>query len=310
MKVAVHIGLHKTATTTLQRQIFPALPGVHFVDSTHAAPAGVIYACQVQDPIYFDSGKARAVLHGAFSADKVNLISSESLSGSLYSAVGKRDLDHRHSIIVNLQRTLPEAKILMVLRRQDQYAKSVYRQYVKRGGVLGPAAFFGLDTREGAYFPRDRFSYREYVLALRQHFPAGVHVGIFEEFAESPSLFLERICRFLEVQPAENVRLNRFNRSRLGSTGLEVSRVLNRFFTSPLNPGGVLPGMPRRRRTGKWWSVSPVFMLQDHWPGTGRVADRSGLGRACARILADQAAGNRMLQDELGIELEKYGYLQ
>ena len=309
MKVAVHIGLHKTATTTLQRQVFPVLPGVHFVDSTHAAAAGIIYACQVQDPIYFDSGNARAVLQSAFSGDKFNLISSEGLSGSLYSAVGKRDLDHRHSIIDNLHRTLPEARILLVLRRQDQYARSVYRQYVKRGGVLNPAAFFGLDSREGAYFPRDRFRYREYVLALKQRFPAGVHIGVFEEFVESPSTFLERMCRFLEVQPVEDWQLKKFNRSRLGSTGLEVSRILNRLFSSPLNPGGVLPGIPRRRRAGEWWSVSPVFMLQDHWPGTGRVADRSRLGRVCAKLLADEAARNGMLQDEQGLDLERYGYL-
>jgi hypothetical protein len=310
MKVAVHIGLHKTATTTLQRQVFPALPGVHFVDSTHAAAAGVIYACQVQDPIYFDSSKARAVLDGAFSADQVNLISSESLSGSLYSAIGKRGLDHRHSIIENLQRTLPEAKILLVLRRQEQYARSVYRQYVTRGGVLDPAVFFGLESRETAYFPRDRFRYGDYVFALKQRFPAGVHVGIFEEFAESPSIFLERMCRFLDVQPVDDWQLKKSNQSTLGSTGLEVSRALNRLFRSPLNPGGVLPGIPQRRRTGTWWSVSPVVMLEHYWPGTGRVADRSKLGRACASILADEAARNKMLQDELGLNLEKYGYLQ
>ena len=288
MKVVVHIGLHKTATTTLQRQVFPVLPGLNFIDSALSAAADIIYAFQVQDPIYFDSSHARVVLQGTFSTIKVNLISSEGLSGSLYSAVGKRDLDHRHSIIENLQRTLPEAKIMLVLRRQDQYAKSVYRQYIKRGGVLDPAAFFGLDSQEGACFPRDRFRYREYVRVLKHRFPAGVHVGIFEEFAESPSTFLERMCRFLEMEPIDNWQLQKINRSRLGSTGLEVSRVLNRLFRSPLNPGGVLPGIPRRRRTGKWWSVSPVFMLQDHWPGTGRVADEQ---QAWARLR--EAAGGR-----------------
>src|SRR5688572_9638241 len=114
---------------------------------------------QVQDPIYFDSTHSRVVLEGALSANKVNVISSESLSGSLYSAGGKRDLDHRHSIIENLQRTLPEAKIMLVLRRQDQFARSVYRQYIKRGGVLDPAEFFGLDGHRSAYFPKDRFRY-------------------------------------------------------------------------------------------------------------------------------------------------------
>ena len=309
MKVVVHIGLHKTATTTLQRQVFPVLPGLNFIDSALSNAAGIIYAFQVQDPIYFDSSHARVVLQGTFSDNKVNLISSEGLSGSLFSAVGIRDLDHRHSIIENLQRTLPEARIILVLRRQDQYAKSVYRQYIKRGGVLDPAAFFGLDGHEGACFPRDRFRYREYVSVLKRRFPAGVHVGIFEEFAESPSAFLERMCRFLGMEPIDNWELQKINRSRLGSTGLEVSRVLNRLFKSPLNPGGVLPGIPRRRRTGKWWSVSPVFMLQDHWPGTGRMADGSRLGSVCARLLADEFARNKLLQDELNFDLERYGYL-
>jgi hypothetical protein len=309
MRIVVHIGLHKTATTTLQRQVFPVLPGLNYVDATCSTAAEVVYAVQVQDPIYFDNNKARLDLLGAFSGDKVNLISSESLSGSLYSAIGKSDLDHRHSIIENLQRTLPEAKIMLVLRRQDQYARSVYRQYIKRGGVLDPSAFFGQGSREGACFPKDRFRYREYVSALRQRFPAGVHVGIFEEFAESPTTFLQRMCRFLGVESVDTWQLQRSNRTRLGSTGLEVSRVLNRLFRSPLNPGGVLPGIPRRRRTGEWWSVSPVFMLQDHWPGTGRVADGSRLGTVCAKILADEAARNRLLQDDLNLDLARFGYL-
>src|SRR5688572_19821302 len=221
MKIVVHIGLHKTATTTLQRQVFPVLPGLNYIDSALSAAAGIIHAFQVQDPIYFDSRQARVVLQGTFSDDKVNLISAEGLSGSLYSAVGKRDLDHRHSIIENLQRTLPEAKIMLVLRRQDQYAKSVYRQYIKRGGVLKPAAYFGLDGCEGACFPRNRFRYLEYVRELKRRFPAGVHVGIFEEFAESPSAFLERMCRFLGMESIDSWKLQKINRSRLGSTGLE-----------------------------------------------------------------------------------------
>ena len=303
------MGLHKTATTTLQRQVFPVLPGLHFIDSSREPAAAIVYSFQVQDPIYFDSSHARAVLEGVLADDKINLISSESLSGSLYSAVGKRDLDHRHSIIENLQRTLPEAKVMLVLRRQDQFARAVYRQYIKRGGVLDSAEFFGLDGPVGAYFPRDRFRYCEYVRVLKNRFPAGVHVGIFEEFAESPSTFLERMCRFLEVEALDWCQFERFNRSRLGSTGLEVARVLNRLFRSPLNPGGILPGIPLRRRAGKWWSVSPAFVLQDHWPGTGRVADGSRLGRVCAKLLADEAVRNRQLQEELNIDLERYGYL-
>jgi hypothetical protein len=50
-------------------------------------------------------------------------------------------------------------------------------------------------------------------------------------------------------------------------------------------------------------------MLQNHWPGTGRLADDSRLGRACAKLLADEASRNRLLQDELNFDLERYGYL-
>jgi hypothetical protein len=34
-------------------------------------------------------------------------------------AMHKRDLDHRHTIIENHQRTLSDAKIILVLRRQE-----------------------------------------------------------------------------------------------------------------------------------------------------------------------------------------------
>src|SRR5262245_8361504 len=141
LSIVVHAGLHKTATTTLQQLVFPKLRNVHLIE-LGATPAGrAVQRLAVQDPLYFDAVRARRDIVDACRGGETNLISAEGLSGSLYASIGKRDLDHRHSIICNLRAVLPEARMIVILRRQDEYARAVYRQYVKLGGVLDAWSF-------------------------------------------------------------------------------------------------------------------------------------------------------------------------
>ena len=308
LSIVAHVGLHKTATTTLQRLVFPNLSGVHLVELGTTPTGRAVQRLAVQDPLYFDAARARSDIIRGCCDGATNLISTEGLSGSLYASIGKRDLDHRHSIICNLRASVPETRIMLILRRQDEYARAVYRQYVKLGGVLDPQAFFGGNQGWGAHFPRDRFRYLEYCMALVESFPAGVHVGVFEEFRQEPVQFLRRVYDFLGTDAEPLLPARSMNRSRLGSTGLDVCRHLNRMFRSPLNPGGLLPGVSRRRTNGEKRVMSPASILQDRWPGTGRVAANSALGRISQRILHEQSECNQQLQRRLGIDLQRYGY--
>ena len=97
--VIVHLGLHKTGTTSLQQQVFPKLAGVKFVDRMTSAASRVIYSLGTRDPIYWDSVQARAALTAEFEPQQINLISSEALSGSLFAALGKQDLENRSGIL-------------------------------------------------------------------------------------------------------------------------------------------------------------------------------------------------------------------
>ena len=306
-KVIVHLGLHKTGTTSLQQQVFPKLAGVKFVDRMTSASSRVIYSLGTSDPIYWDSVQARAALTAEFEHEQINLISSEALSGSLFAALGKQDLDNRSGILQNLRSTLPEARVVLVIRRQDAYAKSVYRQYVRAGGSMAPHEFFGSTADTRGHFSRDRFRYREYLRALRTAFPAGVHVGVYEHFVESPREFLGQLCAFLGTDDCSG-EITRMNRSRLGAFGLEICRHANRFFHSPLNPSGLLPGLPHRRRDGKWVSRSPIGLLQDVWPGNGRIPERSALGEVAAGILEEVRENNSLLSSEWKLSLQRYGY--
>lgn len=114
-------------------------------------------------------------------------------------------------------------------------AKSLYRQYLTVGGTERINDFYGLSSSTQPILSLDRFRFRAYVEKTISMFPAGVLVLTFEEFLESRHVFLDRLSEFLGTN-IPDIDITPSNATRLGSMGLEISRVLNRFFRNKLNP--------------------------------------------------------------------------
>jgi len=55
----LHIGLHKTATTTLQHQLFPQTPGLNLFVTLQQPMRDFMQMVTRQDPAYFDPEAAR-----------------------------------------------------------------------------------------------------------------------------------------------------------------------------------------------------------------------------------------------------------
>lgn len=299
--VVFHIGLHKTATTTLQKDLFPACSGINHL--TGQRPAAFVSRVTTGDPAYISGEELRHGLYPSLDDERVNLLSDEALSGALYSGVGKRGLDHRTPIIYNLRSAFPEARLVVVIRRQDELAKSIYRQYLKFGGTEPAARFFGVQSAGEGIFPTDRFIFSPYLAALKDAFSKGVLILVYEEFVHDPRSFLEKLCGFLGVSPPE-VSLGRSNSTNLGARGMEATRIANRFFRNQLNPAGLLPGIPRRRQSGWEW-VSPVRVIHDRWPGRARIDVKNDV---FGKLFESCRHDNRRTDGLFGLGLKKYGY--
>lgn len=303
-KIYIHIGLHKTGTTTLQKQLFPACEGLNYIQ--RPALRRAIYSVTTEDPVYFDKVKVRKELLSQVTESRPNLISRECLSGSLGAGIIKRGLDNRSSILNNLQAAVPEANIILVIRRQDDFARSLYRQYLKLGGTERIEQFFGVGMAALPLAPISLFKYGPYIDSVLSRFKNGVLVLLFEEFVENPELFIEKLANYLGVETPK-INIKNSNQSRLGATEMEVSRIMNRLFRNQFNPGGLFTGIPiaKHRRTK---FTSPLAFVHSGWPWKRTIKNDSKLYRVSEEILNQVKDDNRAIDKEFNLGLQNYGY--
>ncbi len=305
-KIIIHLGLHKTATGTLQRQFFPACEGLNLLTTRKPMIKAFVEEVTRRDPLFFDIEKAKELFFSEVNTQKINLLSNESLSGPPYAGVIEAGLDHRSPVLRNLASVLPDSKVILVLRKQDALAKSFYRQYLKSGGTRGVRRFYGFETDKGpALMSLDRFIYSKYVDAIVTFFRAEVLILPFEEFIRNQPLFLKKITNFIGV-PMPNIELKQENATRLGPLGMEVSRMLNHLFRSLLNPGGILPGIDPARE-GANYRISPVQLLHDKWPKAGKIKEGE-VFQVASQIFKMVQEDNEVLDNKFNLNLKSYNY--
>lgn len=304
--IFIHIGLAKTATSTLQRQFFPACEGLNLLTAKNPEVKAFVKEVTLRDPLYFDAEKARELISFLTNSQKINLLSNESLSGPPYAGVIEAGLDHRSPILSNLTSVLPDAKVILVLRRQDALAKSFYRQYLTSGGTRKVHRFYGIESDKGpGLMSLDRFYFLKYVEAVVASFPAGVLILPFEEFVQNQDLFLKKITNFIGI-PMPKVELKQENATRLGPFGMEVSRILNHLFRSLLNQGGILPGI-HSNREGIDYRISPVQELHYKWPKSSRIKEGE-ISRLASKIFQMVQEDNKELDKRFHLNLRNYNY--
>ncbi len=222
-KVMIHVGLHKTASTFLQRQVFPCFRQYVLLSKpylgTNSAFNALIYG---DDTIYRESlvrQEINAVVQHAESDGSTGLIlSEEEFSGHPeYNFVNRGLVAHR------LARIFPDAEILLVLRSQSDLICSLYNQFVKAGRFSadldqsflhrpGPGMTFH-EWLNGEYshvdvskrwinsqalMIPDHFRYSE-IHSLYARLFRRVHILLFEELHDNPPSFLAKLASILSV---------------------------------------------------------------------------------------------------------------
>jgi len=302
----IHLGLHKTATSTLQDQLYPATQQLNYFSTLQDETRRFVHMATRQDPMHFDAAIASQLLKSRFSESRVNLLSNESLSGPPFAGVIEGGLDHRTPVIQNLSACFPDADLILVIRRQDKLAQSFYRQYIKSGGTRSIERFYGFQENRPPLMTTDRFLFSPYIKLLKRSFGGRLLVLPFERFVEDSASFLQELGGFLGVS-WPSIELRKDNATRMGAFGLGASRLGNQLFRGLLNPGGLLPGFPVRRY-GKYEMTSPINWLQDNSPFNGEIKDSSKIAVVAKSILSSALEDNRILAAELDIDLGRYNY--
>ncbi|MBV7379819.1 hypothetical protein [Maritimibacter dapengensis] len=150
----LHIGYHKTATTWMQKQLFLPEHGYHQVSGHEEVSR---YFTDIHG-LQFDHEVPRdAILEASSEVPKGStaVISSELLVGNPF--FGGRESD---VYAERLHQAFPDAYVLITIRAQDKVLRSIYMQYVSRGGTMPPELFFNMPKT--ASFPAFSATHFEY----------------------------------------------------------------------------------------------------------------------------------------------------
>ncbi|TKW66628.1 MAG: sulfotransferase [Paracoccus denitrificans] len=226
----LHIGYHKAASTVLQDQIFFSADGCFIAPSTEPRHK-LIERFVLPQPMSFDPETARAhyldLIDQARATGRTFVLSHERFSG--YPPAGGFD----SSIIASrLNRSFPEARILIVVREQLASIYSMYMQYVTDGGGMSLQEYLQPPKR---YFKRlpsftaEFYRYHRLVERYRDLFGAERVLCLpFELLITDPAEFQSRIYAFAG-QPFRNTALHSENRGRSPSFQF-AQRLVNRHF--------------------------------------------------------------------------------
>lgn len=314
----LHIGLPKTGTTYLQREVFPGFSLV-FLDKPRGASLqgvpspeyGILDKFVHKDPVVWeDLGSALFdVLVGTGEPTRDVLLSDEGIgTAGRNPSVLRVHLERFQDLAEG--RGFGAVRVLLSVRRQDQWLGSHYAQTSHRINGASQATFEAfvegvLDGTLQHHGIRTLLDYNR----LRGHVAAAVgpdnlFVSPYEQFARDPEDYVGSVLRFMG-RTTKDVR-------RVGGGGAEKGRENAR---SDRDDRWVLrprrrPGVPTiRLRPGRLWvglglPVEVPLSLPDR--GRGRhIRMTDDLRR---RVLGVYAGSNRSLAGATGLDLERYGY--
>jgi hypothetical protein len=293
----IHVGYHKTASTWLQVCVFPHLAGVRYGDPLldHL----VANLATADDRMFFAEAFGSVLRQVEGLPGGPLLLSNEGISGTLWDV---RDTGFRNA--ERLRRLMPGARIVLVVRRQDEMLRSIHAQYVNEGGTRPLREFVEREV-EGCRFSLRHLEYDRLAGCYGELFGQDrVWIVPYEYLRAQRDRFLDGLCEFLGAELTLSVSRARLNHS-LSCPSLWLLRTWNRLFhTSRFNHVPLLVSLPGGRRARN-------LMQERVDPLVRRVSGRT-TSAADAVLLADVAAGfaesNGRLQRFCRQPLAAWGY--
>src|SRR6056297_773490 len=139
--VLLHVGLHKCASTWLQKNMFDN-PDIGLVSPWGRMASVAVTEFATVDPLAFDAVQTRVRLLAAADpvdiGDRMAVLSHEALSSRPHH--GRYYAPH---VAERLKATFGNARVLMIFREQKSLIKSLYGEFLRNGGRLTLREFIG-----------------------------------------------------------------------------------------------------------------------------------------------------------------------
>jgi hypothetical protein len=300
----IHVGYHKTATTWLQRKVFANdSSGFDWVLGRNWEARRYLVA---PTSLCFDETEARrrfsVALERAHDRGRIPVISDERLSGNPHS--GGYDSKENAQ---RLARTFPEARILIVIRRQRDAIYSTYDQYVEAGGACSIGDYLSHRTRYAVpSFRLEHFEYHRLVSTYLELFGRErVLVLPYEQLKAQPMVFLRRIMDFAGNPSAFVADVAQ--RANAGRPAIlsAVLRRLNPFLVRDDLNGFSILAVPNGRRVVYPLLERGVALLPEAFNSRVERRVRDEIDAACRNYFGQS---NRATAELAGLDLRALGY--
>jgi len=288
-KIVIHPGMVKSATTSLQEQVYARHPGIVFLGLPAAIPeakAAIRQICR-SDSVYYDEAAVAAALQpiAAAAGDRTAVLSYENFA--LYESKDKGLVADR------LQKLFPEARILFTIRRQQDLLAAWYLQklqkYLRKGHFLGFEEWYAIKADLPHRSILDDLRYDRIIDTYAARFGRdNVSVLLFETLRQDTAAFCNDLGEVLALQ------------------GMDIATLLAERQANPTIPKNLLslgatlfPLLPRAlsRRLAK-------TLLRRGGP-PAKIAIGPEVDAAVAALCAE---GNRRLAENYGLPLAEHGY--
>lgn len=167
MRVYIHIGKTKAASTFLQNEVFPRLPNVNFLTSD-----------------------LKNISPNNLKPDKLNIISNENFYGS----PGLYPIENMYRKLDMLKKRYGDPGIILITRQRKPWLDSVYNQYVKSGGKYSFHKWF-MNVFDIRYL--DNTANLENLFLMF----SDVLTVPYEMLCYNPKEFVKIICNFMGEKP-------------------------------------------------------------------------------------------------------------
>lgn len=311
MKTYIHIGYPKNASTTLQMDIFPNIKDAFYLGRIYNSDqpfvskeiSETIHSISSRDSIDFSYAeteeKIRSFVRDMNIQSEKMIISWEAFS---------HNVADRKLIAERLNKLFPEANILIIIRNQMESLQSMYAFLVCQLGRNINVSYGrpSVESFEKWILEQEDFLCRSYISTLKYYEfiseywklfgKERVTVLLFEELVNSPEIFFDKMARFFGVG---SVKPPGHPLPRRNTRPTEKSLLYYKFrgYFPYITPSKFLP--------------RAVLKLARNFLNSGpRVQAAEKLPPDVhERLMNTYRESNRKLQQELGIDLARYGYV-
>jgi len=215
-----HVGFHKTATTWFQESYYPNIDNFIVVDRKTLQEDFI-------EPHALNYNPEKVI--SKYSKNNNYLFVDEEMSGNIHNAglngFLTKEIAHRIKLV------FPDAEVVMFIRKQEDMIRSIYAQYIKKGGTFNLKSYLHHPDNHNHRAPMFMFEHLNYFNTVEYYnniFGSAFKVYLYEDFLQNQKNFLSQLCKDLEVSPVECFNIEKKNLS-YGGFAIKIRRVLNIF---------------------------------------------------------------------------------